>query len=136
MTRKLRRRFTKEQKESALKQLEAGASVTKVAAGLCVSPNAVLRWRQEARRYGTRAFLGYGNWRAVVQRKTHQVIFNLTHDEYDLLVNATRRGKARSVSSFARTQVLTNGTAPLLVQTDRVLDKLAAALTAIDVDSR
>ena len=132
MTSRQRRKFTKEQKESALKKLEAGTSAVMVATDLQVAPKAVLRWRQEAREYGSRAFLGYGTWRSVVQRKTHQIVFNITQDEYDRLLKARATNNARSLSSFARAQVLTNDPTPLLVHVDKVLDKLAAALSGIE----
>jgi transposase-like protein len=135
MTSRQRRKFTKKQKESALRRLEAGASAAKVAADLQVAPNAVLRWRQEARKYGARAFLGYGTWRSVVQRKTHQIVFNITQDEYERLLEACATNNARSISSFARAQLLTNDPTPLLVHVDNVLDKLAATLSDIEGDT-
>jgi len=55
-----RRKFTREFKLAALRQLEAGASVAEVARAYEVNPNVLQRWRREFREAPATAFPGPG----------------------------------------------------------------------------
>ena len=61
---KLRRKFTKEFKEAAVRRVNGGQSLAEVARALEVHPADVHRWRSELQEHGERAFLGSGNRRA------------------------------------------------------------------------
>ena len=60
----VRRKFTKEFKEAAVRRLELGASLAEVARASEVNPNVLHRWRQELDDFGGRAFAGNGQRRA------------------------------------------------------------------------
>src|SRR5271165_6265071 len=60
----IRRKFTKEFKEAAVRRLELGASLAEVARACEVNPNVLHRWRRELREHGTKAFIGNGQRRA------------------------------------------------------------------------
>ena len=59
-----RRKFSKEFKEAAVRQLVAGKSAAAVARTLEISANDLYRWRRELQEHGTRAFSGEGRRRA------------------------------------------------------------------------
>ena len=59
----VRRKFTKEFKEEAIRRLELGASLAEVARVCEVNPNVLQRWRRELRDYGAKAFAGNGQRR-------------------------------------------------------------------------
>jgi len=60
----IRRKFTKEFKEAAVRRLELGASLAEIARASEVNPNVLHRWRRELRDHGTKAFAGNGQRRA------------------------------------------------------------------------
>ena len=59
-----RRQFTREFKETAVRQLEMGASIAEVARACEVNPNVLHRWRRELREYRAKAFTGNGKSRS------------------------------------------------------------------------
>src|SRR5690242_12979562 len=61
---KVRRKFSKEFKQTAVRRLESGQSVAEVARALEVHPSDLQRWRRELRDHGERAFSGAGKKRA------------------------------------------------------------------------
>ena len=73
-----RRKFTKEDKLSAVRELEAGATVAEVARRFEINANLLHRWRQEFRRGPGSAFPGPGKRRwdetkvAQLERKVGQ----------------------------------------------------------------
>ena len=60
----VRRKFTKEFKEEAVRRLGLGASLAEVARACEVNPNVLHRWRRELDDLGGRAFAGNGQRRA------------------------------------------------------------------------
>src|SRR6202051_2803852 len=58
-----RRKFTQEFKVTAIRRLEAGASVAEVARAFEVNPNVLHRWRREFRQGPGNAFSGWGKRR-------------------------------------------------------------------------
>src|ERR1700691_1417718 len=60
----VRRKFTKEFKEEAVRRLALGVSLAEVARACEVNPNVLHRWRQELDDFGGRAFAGNGQRRA------------------------------------------------------------------------
>jgi transposase len=60
----VRRKFTKEFKEEAVRRLGLGASLAEVARDCEVNPNVLHRWRRELDDFGGRAFAGNGQRRA------------------------------------------------------------------------
>ena len=56
-----RRKFTREFKVTAIRRLEAGASVGEVARAFEVNPNVLHRWRREFRQGPGNAFSGLAN---------------------------------------------------------------------------
>jgi len=60
----VRRKFTKEFKEEAVRRLGLGASLAEVARGCEVNPNVLHRWRRELDDFGGRAFAGNEQRRA------------------------------------------------------------------------
>lgn len=73
-----RRKFTKEMKLAAVRQLEAGSSAGEVARAFEVNPNLLHRWRKEYRQGPRNAFPGEGKRRwdetkiAQLERKVGQ----------------------------------------------------------------
>src|SRR6202044_3611330 len=65
----VRRKFTKEFKEEAVRRLALGVSLAEVARACEVNPNVLHRWRQELDDFGGRAFAGNGQRRADERRK-------------------------------------------------------------------
>jgi transposase len=61
---KLRRKFSKEFKQAAIRQMTAGKSAAEVARALEVHPSDLYRWRRELDEYGAQAFTGPGQKRA------------------------------------------------------------------------
>lgn len=61
---KLRRRFSREFKETAIRQLVGGKSAAEVARALEVNPTDLYRWRRELEKHGAQAFTGVGRKRA------------------------------------------------------------------------
>jgi Transposase len=60
----LRRQFTKEFKEAAVRRLELGASVGEVARACEVNPNVLHRWKRELRDHGVKALAANVRWAA------------------------------------------------------------------------
>jgi transposase len=60
----LRRKFTREVKEAAVRRVNGGQSLSEVARALEVHAADVHRWRRELQEHGERAFLGPGHKRA------------------------------------------------------------------------
>jgi transposase-like protein len=56
----VRRKYTREFKEAAVRRLELGASVAEVAGACAVNPNVLHRWRRAVRQLGAKAFAGPG----------------------------------------------------------------------------
>lgn len=124
----LRHRYTKEFKEAAARRLEQGASTAEVARVFEVSAKALRRWQQELRQYGATAFSGYGKRRALITPRTRAVVFHLTEEEY-IRLKATSSGVgARSLSDFARSQILLGTPEPSLEHVDEKLDELRSAV--------
>jgi transposase-like protein len=59
-----RRKFTKEFKIAALRQLDAGVSIAAVARSCEINPNLLHRWRQDFQQSPEQAFPGLGKRRA------------------------------------------------------------------------
>jgi transposase-like protein len=59
-----RRKFSKEFKQTAIRQLAGGKSTAEVARALEVHPSDLYRWRRELDAYGVQAFTGVGRKRA------------------------------------------------------------------------
>jgi transposase len=59
-----RRKFTKEFKIAALRQLDAGASIAAVARSCEINPNLLHRWRRDFQQSPEHAFPGLGRKRA------------------------------------------------------------------------
>lgn len=60
----LRRKFTKEFKIAALRQIDGGASIAAVARSCEINPNLLHRWRRDFRQSPGHAFPGLGKKRA------------------------------------------------------------------------
>jgi transposase len=60
----VRRNFTKEFKEAAVRRLDVGGSPAEVARACEVNANVLYRWRRELKQQGTNAFPGPGQRRA------------------------------------------------------------------------
>ena len=73
-----RRKFTKEMKLAAIRQLETGSSAAEVARAFEINPNLLHRWRKESRHGPRNAFPGMGKRRwdetkvAQLERKVGQ----------------------------------------------------------------
>jgi transposase-like protein len=65
---KVRRKFTKEFKQTAVSRVNAGQSLAQVARALEVNPSDVHRWKRELQEHGARAFQGSGHKRAEKDR--------------------------------------------------------------------
>jgi hypothetical protein len=63
--------------------------------------------------------------------RTRAVIFRLTQEEYNRVKSATSAGGARSLSDFARANVLRAAGEPTLGQMERKLDELNRAVRQI-----
>jgi hypothetical protein len=61
---------------------------------------------------------------ADIKPRTRAVIFRLTQDEYNRVKSASHAGGARSLSDFARANVLRAAGEPTLGQMERKLDEL------------
>jgi len=76
-----RRKFTKEMKLAAIRQLEMGSSAAEVARAFEINPNLLHRWRKEFRHGPGNAFPGVGKRRwdetkvAQLERKVGQQAF-------------------------------------------------------------
>ena len=60
---KIKRKFTREFKQTAIRQLAAGKSAAVVARALEVHPSDLYRWRRELEEHGAKAFTGPGKKR-------------------------------------------------------------------------
>jgi transposase len=60
---KSRRKFSREFKETAIRQMTGGKSAAEVARALEVHPSDLYRWRRELEEHGARAFSGPGRQR-------------------------------------------------------------------------
>lgn len=86
-----RRRFSRDFKIAAIKQIESGKSLPRVARELELSENVLRRWKREFREGPTQAFSGNGNYvsmnrEAELERKIGQQAL-----EIDFLKKALRR---------------------------------------------
>jgi transposase len=61
---KARRKFSKEFKQTAIRQMAGGKSAAEVARALEVDPSDLYRWRRELDEHGAQAFTGVGRKRA------------------------------------------------------------------------
>jgi transposase-like protein len=61
---KSRRKFSKEFKQTAIRQMTGGKSAAEVARALEVHPSDLYRWRRELDEHGAQAFTGSGQRRA------------------------------------------------------------------------
>jgi transposase len=61
---KSRRKFSREFKETAIRQMLGGKSAAEVARALEVSPTDLYRWRRELDKHGAQAFTGIGRKRS------------------------------------------------------------------------
>jgi hypothetical protein len=61
---------------------------------------------------------------ADIKPRTRAVIFRLTQDEYNRVKSASHAGGARSLSDFARANILRAAGEPTLGQVERKLDEL------------
>jgi transposase len=61
---KSRRKFSREFKQTAIRQMAAGKSAAEVARALEVHPSDLYRWRRELDEHGAQAFAGAGRKRA------------------------------------------------------------------------
>jgi transposase len=61
---KSRRKFSREFKQTAIRQLAGGKSAAEVARALEVHPSELYRWRRELDEHGSKAFAGTGRKRA------------------------------------------------------------------------
>ena len=61
---KARRKFSREFKQTAVRQLAGGKSAAEVARALEVHPSDLYRWRRELEEHGADAFIGAGRKRA------------------------------------------------------------------------
>jgi len=60
---KSRRKFSKEFKQTAIRQMAGGKSAAEVARALEVHPSELYRWRREVEEHGAEAFTGAGRKR-------------------------------------------------------------------------
>jgi transposase-like protein len=128
-----RRKFTREFKESAIRRVELGATAVDAACACGVSPKLLRRWRRELGDYGSRAFPGCGNRRAMAARKSQTVIFRLTDDEYRRLQSVWPGSAARSLPDYARGQVLQEPAETSLAFIDQKLDRLTLQIRRLVV---
>ena len=61
---KSRRKFSREFKQTAIRQMAGGKSAAEVARALEVHPSDLYRWRRELEEHGAQAFTGVGRKRA------------------------------------------------------------------------
>ena len=61
---KSRRKFSREFKQTAIRQMAGGKSAAEVARALEVNPSDLYRWRRELEEHGVEAFTGTGRKRA------------------------------------------------------------------------
>jgi len=110
---KSRRKFSREFKETAIRQIAGGKSAAQVARALEVHPSDLYRWRRELEEHGARAFSGAGRGRggedrvAELERKIGQQTLEidflkraLQHVEEQRLLRALSNG-APSTSRLA-----------------------------------
>jgi len=108
----IRRRFTKEFKQEAVRRLNGGQKVAEVARALEVHPSELHRWRRELQEHGERAFRGAGQKRdeesrvAELERKVGQQAMELDflkralqHVEEQRLLRALNNGAPSTVRS-------------------------------------
>lgn len=65
---KSRRKFSREMKQKAVREMAAGKSAAQVARALEVHPSDLYRWRRELEEHGAKAFAGVGRKRAEEDR--------------------------------------------------------------------
>jgi transposase-like protein len=102
---KLRRKFSKDFKEAAVRRLNSGQSMSEVARALEVHPADIHRWRRELQEHGERAFLGSGH-RREEERKVDELERKVGRQalEIDFLKRALQH-----VEEQRRLRALTNG---------------------------
>ena len=111
---KSRRKFSREFKQTAIRQLAGGKSAAEVARALEVHPSDLYRWRRELEEHGAQAFTGAGRKRAdddrvaELERKVGQQTLEidflkraLQHVEEQRLLRALSNG-APSISRSKR----------------------------------
>jgi transposase-like protein len=122
-----RRVFSKEFKESVVKRLESGESVSDIVRALQLNPTVVRRWRHEWRKFGETAFSGYGKTRAPAA-STRTVVIRFTEEEYDGIKAASLARHASSLPDFVRGQILPAREAPSVAEIADRLEALAASV--------
>jgi len=122
-----RRIFSKEFKESVVKRLESGESVSDVVRALQLNPAVVRRWWHEWRKYGEAAFSGYGKTRSPAA-STRTVVVRFTEEEYDGIKAASLARHASSLPDFVRGQILPAREAPSVAEIADRLDALIASV--------
>jgi transposase-like protein len=122
-----RRVFAKEFKDSVVKRLESGESVSDVVRALQLNPTVVRRWRQEWRKYGEAAFSGYGKTRSPAD-STRTVVVRFTEEEYDGIKAASLARHASSLPDFVRAQLLPASSPPTVGE---IADRLTALVAAV-----
>jgi len=91
-------------KAAAMVRLDQGTPVAEVASALGVRPNTLHRWRWEVRKFGSRAFSGYGKSRAA-SGPARVIKISLTPGEYVRVRAAFESSAAPSLPDFARTRL-------------------------------
>jgi transposase len=109
---KSRRKFSREFKQTAIRQLAGGKSAAEVARALEVHPSDLYRWRRELEEHGAQAFTGAGRKRsdedrvAELERKVGQQTLEidflkraLQHVEEQRLLRALSNGASSTSRS-------------------------------------
>jgi transposase-like protein len=122
-----RRIFSKEFKESVVKRLESGESVSDVVRALQLNPTVVRRWWHEWRKYGEAAFSGYGKTRSPTA-STRTVVVRFTTDEYEGIKAASLARHASSLPDFVRAQLLPASSPPSVGE---IADRLTALVASV-----
>ena len=108
----VRRNFTKEFKEAAVRRLELGGSPAEIARACEVNANVLYRWRRELKQQGAKAFPGAGQRRveectvAELERKVGRQALEidflkrcLQHVEQERKLQALNSGNSRARTS-------------------------------------
>jgi transposase-like protein len=122
-----RRIFSKEFKESVVKRLDSGESVSDIVRALQLNPTVVRRWWHEWRKFGEAAFSGYGKTRSPAA-STRTVVVRFTEEEYDGIKAASLARHASSLPDFVRGQILPAREAPSVAEIADRLDALVASV--------
>ena len=122
-----RRSFSKEFKESVVKRLESGESVSEAVRVFHINPTVLRRWWHEWRKYGEAAFSGYGKSRSPAA-STRTVIVRFTAEEYENIKAVSQARRASSLPDFVRAQILPASEAPSVAEIAARLDALIASM--------